>query len=767
MDLPFNRDSALKILSRKRRELGRGLSYTEKILFLHEDHRKTANNPQPGTDQIFLRPDRVAMQDATAQMAMLQFMQVGQEKTNVSATIHCDHLIRAGEGHEIDLQRALNTNEEVYDFLSSAAMKYGIDFWGPGSGIIHQVLFENYAFPGKLMIGTDSHTPNAGGLGMIAIGVGGADAAEVMAGLPWETTFPSLVGVELTGELTGWASAKDIILEMLKRFTVKGGTGKIFEYFGEGAEKLSATQKATITNMGAELGATSSVFVYDESMNSYLNNTGRQREAEEAAGLADILCRDDICTTDPERVYHSYLELDLSTIKPAHAGPFSPDRITGVDHFREQVAAENWPTDVSVVLMGSCTNSSYSDLYAAAQIFEQGKRHGCKIKVPFLLSPGSEQIYETVKRDGILQQLLDAGAMILAASCGPCIGQWDRKDVRNRRGEKSFAPTIKGERFFAPTGLKNIIFTTFNRNFKARNDANPETLAFLTSPTMAACLALSGDAGFNPETDVLSGADGETFRLTPPDPPPLPEKGLTLYKSAYTAAEPEDRTFPIKIDPHSERLERLKPFPPWDEKDFKDLPVLVKTQGKTTTDHISPGGKWLKYRGHLTHISQNMLAGASNAFTGETGHGTDILSGEKGIKLSELAGIYQKNCGGFVIVGDENYGEGSSREHAAMSPRYLGAKAVITRSFARIHEANLKKQGILSLMFSNPSDYDRIGETDRISLVNLKSLKPHEPVKAIIQPINGPGFELALNHTLTDEQITWFKAGSALNTVRR
>jgi len=746
MQHPFSRENARNILSEKRRELGRGLSYAEKILFLHEANR---NSPQPlraGRDQIFLLPDRVAMQDATAQMAMLQFMQTGQKKTNVPATIHCDHLIRAGHGADVDLRKALGANKEVYDFLSSAAMKYGIGFWGPGSGIIHQVILENYAFPGGLMIGTDSHTPNAGGLGMMAIGVGGADAAEVMAGLPWETTFPKLVGVRLTGTLTGWASAKDVILEMLNRFSVKGGTGKIFEYFGEGARKLSATQKATITNMGAELGATTSLFEYDESMNAYLNSTGREKDASAAAALSDVLCRDEICTTDPERVYDQYLELDLGTIKPAHAGPFSPDRVTTVADFEDLIKTEKWPHTVSTVLMGSCTNSSYSDLYAAAQILEQGMDHGCKVKVPFMLSPGSEQIYETIKRDGILQKLMNAGAVILAASCGPCIGQWDRKDSKK--------------------GVKNIMFTTFNRNFKARNDANPETLAFLTSPTMAACLALSGNAGFNPETDSLVGDEGEAFQLTPPEPPSLPEKGLTLYKSAYTATTAEDETFPIKIDPHSERLELLKPFSLWDGKDFSNLPVLVKTKGKTTTDHISPGGKWLQYRGHLTNISQNMLVGALNAFTGETGHGTNILTGDGGIRFSELAGIYQKACGGFVIVGDENYGEGSSREHAAMSPRFLGAKAVITRSFARIHEANLKKQGVLPLTFANPLDYDRISEDDRISLVDLGNLKPHEPVRAIVQPKKGSGFEIALRHTLTEEQIKWFKAGSALNTVR-
>ena len=746
MQHPFDMKEAKEILSEKRRQMGRGLSYAEKILFLHEAHGNKPQEFRAGKDQIALFPDRVAMQDATAQMAMLQFMQTGRKKTKVPATIHCDHLIRAGRGADVDLKKALGANKEVYDFLSSAAMNYGIGFWGPGSGIIHQVILENYAFPGGLMIGTDSHTPNAGGLGMIAIGVGGADAAEVMAGLPWETTFPSLVGVRLTGRLSGWASAKDIILEMLNRFTVKGGTGKIFEYFGEGARALSATQKATITNMGAELGATTSVFVFDESMTEYLNNTGRESDAVSADALSDILCRDEICTTDPERVYDHYLELDLGTIKPAHAGPFSPDRVTKVEDFRERVAAEKWPQKVSTVLMGSCTNSSYSDLYAAAQILEQGKRHGCRVKVPFMLSPGSEQIYETIKRDGILQKLLDAGAVILAASCGPCIGQWDRQDSHK--------------------GLKNIMFTTFNRNFKARNDANPETLAFLTSPIMAACLALSGDAGFNPETDSLVGADGEPFQLTPPDPPKLPEKGLAIHKSAFTAAAASKETVPIKIDPHSERLERLKPFAPWDGKDFVDLPVLVKTSGKTTTDHISPGGEWLKYRGHLTNISRNMLAGALNAFTGETGHGTDVLSGNTGVKLSALAEIYTENCGGFVIVGDENYGEGSSREHAAMSPRFLGAKAVITRSFARIHEANLKKQGILPLTFNDSSDYDRIGQDDRISLIDLAGLKPHVPVRAIITPKGGTSFEIPLNHTLTREQINWFKAGSALNTAK-
>ncbi len=746
MSGPLDLEKAWEIVSLKRREMGRGLSYAEKILFLHEAHGKASRQLRRGKEPIALLPDRVAMQDATAQMAMLQFMQTGRKKTLVKATIHCDHLIRAGMGALGDLEEAIDVNKEVYDFLSSAAMKYGIGFWGPGSGIIHQVIFENYAFPGGLMIGTDSHTPNAGGLGMISIGVGGADAAEVMAGLSWETTFPRLVGVNLTGRLTGWASAKDVILEMLNRFSVKGGTGKIFEYFGEGAKALSATEKATITNMGAELGATTSVFVFDDSMTRYLKSTGREKDAASAHNLSEILRRDDICTTNPEQVYDQYLELDLSTIKPAHAGPFSPDRVTKVADFGRVVRGEKWPGKVSAVLIGSCTNSSYSDLCATAHILEQGMHHGCRVKVPFMLSPGSEQIYETIKRDGILRKLKDAGAVILAASCGPCIGQWDRKDANGRK--------------------KNIMFTTFNRNFKARNDGNPETLAFLTSPLMAAALALSGDVGFNPETDPLVSPDGVAFYLTPPDVPPLPELGLTHYRSAYTPITAEDGSFPVKIDPDSNRLELLKPFPPWDGKDFLNLPILIKTSGKTTTDHISPGGDWLKYRGHLTNISRNLLAGAQNAFTGETGRGTDILSGNTGIRLWRLAEIYSRRCGGFVIVGDENYGEGSSREHAAMSPRFLGAKAVITRSFARIHEANLKKQGILPLAFTDPSDYDIINIDDRISLMNLAALTPGEPVRAVIGPKGGQSIEIFLHHTLTEEQIEWFKAGSALNTAR-
>ena len=745
MKNPMTKDNALNLLSKKRKLLGRGLSYTEKILFLHEPETSRKKPLIRGKDQIKLFPDRVLMQDATAQMAMLQFIQAGRKKTHVPATIHCDHLLRANKGAEADLRTALTTNREVYDFLSSAAAKYGLGFWEPGSGMMHQVIFENYAVPGRLMIGTDSHTPNAGGLGAIAIGVGGADAAEVMAGLPWETTNPYLVGVRLTGQLTGWASAKDVIFEMLRRFTVKGGTGKIIEYFGPGAETLSATQKATITNMGAELGASTSVFVYDDSMKAYLENVGRIKDAEQAESMAEILTQDEICVDDPEKVFDEIVEINLGEIKPAHAGPYSPDRITKVEDFRTLVESEKWPEKISVVLLGSCTNSSYSDLYAAAQVLEQAAEHGLKPKAPLMLSPGSTRIYETIKRDGILDKIVNAGATILSASCGPCIGQWDRKDIEN--------------------GVPNSLFTTFNRNFKGRNDANPETKAFLTSASMAVALAISGDSGFNPETEMLTDVHGDKFTLKPPNPPALPQAGLSRIKGTIVQPNENGSNIEIIIDPNSERLEILKPFSRWDGNDFVDLPVLIKTKGKTTTDHISPGGKWLRFRGHLTNISRNMLEGAVNAFTGETGTGTNIITGEKDIKIFELANFYKKNTGGFVIIGDENYGEGSSREHAAMSPRLMGARAVITRSFARIHEANLKKQGILPLTFSDPADYDKIKEYDRVSIVNLAKLQPGKPVKTVIRSRDGITAEIYINHTLTKAQIEWFKAGSALNTI--
>ncbi len=734
----------MAVIERKRKSLGRGLSYAEKILLLHGPENSADKSTIRGKEQIRLFPDRVFMQDATAQMAMLQFIQTGIKKTKVPATIHCDHLLRANQGAEADLRKALTTNREVYDFLSSAAAKYGIGFWGPGSGMMHQVIFENYVVPGHLMIGTDSHTPNAGGLGAMAIGVGGADAAEVMAGLAWQTGNPYLLGVRLTGKLTGWASSKDVIFEMLRRFTVKGGTGKIIEYFGPGAGTLSATQKATITNMGAELGATTSVFVYDESMNAYLRNVGRIEDAEMAESISEIIAQDEFCINYPEKVFDEVVEIDLEKIEPAHAGPYSPDRITKVHDFKNLIKQENWPDNVSVVLLGSCTNSSYSDLYAVFQILDQAKKHGLRPKAPFMLSPGSTRIYGTIKRDGILDKIIDAGATILSASCGPCIGQWDRKDIQNK----------------AP----NCLFTTFNRNFKGRNDANPNTKAFLTSASMAVALALSGDAGFDPENDSLVGEDGMEFKLEAPNAPALPEAGLAIEKDAFVPPSDGGNNVKLIIDPHSERLELVRPFERWDGKDFVSLPVLVKTRGKTTTDHISPGGKWLRFRGHLTNISQNLLEGAVNAFNGETGTGTNVLTGKSGLKFSELAVFYREHEGGFVIIGDENYGEGSSREHAAMSPRLLGAKAVIAKSFARIHEANLKKQGILPLIFSESTDYDKIGEYDRISIMDLARLQADKPVKAIIQNSKMTN-ELVLNHTLTEEQIEWFKAGSALNTL--
>ncbi len=745
MDRHLNRDSAEKILAKKRKLLGRGLSYSEKILFLHEAGRPGEKALIAGRDQIRLYPDRVAMQDATAQMAMLQFMQAQRERTRVEATIHCDHLITADEGAPVDVEKAEGSNREIYDFLSSSAAKYGMGFWGPGSGIIHQVLLENYAAPGGLMIGTDSHTPNAGGLGMLAVGVGGADAAEVMAGLHWEIPFPVLVGVRLSGRLRGWASAKDVIFEMLKRFGVRGGTGRIFEYYGEGAEGLSVTQKATITNMGAEMGTTSSVFVYDESMDAYLRNVGRIEDADYAKTCAEILTQDEICAREPGKVFHEVVEIDLSVIEPTHAGPFTPDRITRVKDFNEVAVREGWPSEISAVLLGSCTNSSYSDLYAAAQVVEEAGNHGLRAKAPFLLSPGSTRIYETIKRDGILDSLVKAGAVILSSACGPCIGQWHRKDIK--------------------TGVPNVIFTTFNRNFRARNDGNPETRAFLTSPAVAAALAIAGNTGFNPETDTLEGADGMEFRFSAPQSPPFSEEGLSSFRGKFIPPAEDSVEIEVKIEPQSERIELLPVFERWDGKDFLELPILVKTRGKTTTDHISPGGKWLKYRGHITHISKNLLEGALNAFSGERGRGTNVITGESGVKFFRLAKYYNENTGGFVIIGDENYGEGSSREHAAMSPRFMGAKAVIARSFARIHEANLKKQGILALTFAYHQDYDRIEEHDRVSIVNIAGLTPGKPVKAVIKKRDGSTYEVMLYHALTGEQIEWFKAGSALNAI--
>jgi len=743
MTLHLDLEEASKILGNRREQLGRGLCYAEKILFLHQLNGASSAIPSRGKDLLKLLPDRVAMQDATAQMAMLQFIMAGRETSRVPASIHCDHLLRAAEGAEEDLESALADNKEIYDFLSSAASRYGIEFWGPGSGIIHQVIFENYAVPGGFMIGTDSHTPNAGGMGMLAVGVGGADAAEVMSGLHWETPAPSIVGVRLEGKLRGWASAKDVILEMLRRLSVKGGTGRIIEYFGEGARALSATQKATITNMGAELGATTSVFVYDESMDAYLRNVGRNGDADRARSLSHILCQDPQCLESPETVFDELHQIDLGEVLPAHAGPFSPDRVTPVEAFDETAAREGWPGEVSAVLLGSCTNSSYSDLYAAAQVLKQGAEHGLKARIPFLLSPGSRRVFETIRRDGILDTLLESGATVLAASCGPCIGQWERTDV--------------------PQGTPNCLFTTFNRNFRGRNDGNLETLAFLTSPALAAALALSGRPGFDPEKEQLAGPDGARFLLSPPNPPAVPENGLAHAGGAPSGAETHDPEARVLIAEGSDRLHLLEPFPPWDGGEIRNLPVLAKTRGKTTTDHISPGGKWLRFRGHLPNISKNLLLGAVNAFTGETGRGTNVETGEKGVPFAELAASYKAASGGSVIIGDENYGEGSSREHAAMSPRHLGVRAVIARSFARIHEVNLKKQGILTLTFKDPAHYELIGEFDRLDLPGVSGLLPGTPVRVSLRRPDGSKENIDCTHNLTAEQIQWLLAGSALN----
>ncbi|MFH1825822.1 MAG: aconitate hydratase [bacterium] len=697
--------------------LNRPLTLAEKILFGHLSNPK-AQEFNPGSALLSLQPDRIAMQDATAQMAILQFLTAGKNQTAVPTTVHCDHLIPAQCGAKKDLANAREMNKEVYDFLQSASAKCGIGFWQPGSGIIHSIVFENYAFPGGLMLGTDSHTPNAGGLGMIAIGVGGADAVDVMAGLSWEVLQPKIIGVKLTGKLKGWATPKDIILYLLGKLTVKGGTNKVIEYFGEGAKTLSCTGKSTITNMGAELGATTSIFPYDETMEKYLLATERKKAADAANKYKHLL------TADEGAKYDQVIEIDLSTLEPHIVGPHSPDRARIVSKLAGDVKKNSWPSKVSAALIGSCTNSSYEDICRVADLAKQAAAKGLKMQIPFLVSPGSGQIYETIKRDGQLAALEKIGATILTNSCGPCIGQWFREDTEK--------------------GTPNSIITSFNRNFPARADGNPETLAFIASPEIVVALGLAGSLDFS------------QVALNPPAPAPdIPIKGFLADKSGLVEPPKDSSKVKIKVDPKSERLQLLKPFPKWDGKDFTKLPLLLKAKGKCTTDHISPAGKWLKFRGHLDNISNNMFTGAVNAFTGETGQ-------EQGKPFPEIARQLKR----WIVVGDENYGEGSSREHAAMSPRHLGAAAVIVRSFARIHETNLKKQGVLPLTFIDPADYDKVKAGDKISVMGLKGLAPRKSLKAILHHVNGAEDKLSLNHSLTKEQVKWFKAGSALNLIK-
>lgn len=731
-----------------RKKLGRPLTLSEKILVAHVADVKTQEFVR-WKSYLTLLPDWVAMQDATAQMALLQFMLAGRDAVAVPTTIHCDHLIQARVGAAQDLQQALKAHEEVYHFLESSAKRYGIGFWKPGAGIIHQVVLEQYAFPGGLMIGTDSHTPNAGGLGMLAIGVGGADAADVMAGLPWEVKCPKIIGVYLTGRLSGWTSAKDVILKLCGILTTEGGTDRIIEYFGPGTTSISATGKGTITNMGAELGATTSVFPFDDRMATYLRATERKEVAELAEVHCEALMADPEVEKDPKRFYDEIVEINLSTLEPYIVGPHSPDVARPISQLALEVRKGGYPEILRAALIGSCTNSSYEDISRAAFVARQAKEARLKTKCYFLITPGSDQIHQTIQRDGQLELLSGIGGTVLANACGPCIGQWKRDDIQ--------------------AGEKNSIITSFNRNFPRRNDGNAETLAFMGSPEVVTAMALSGTLLFNPLTDPLPAPDGKKVRLSPPEGPELPEQGFVKGKAGYIPPLPEEerKKVQVLVSPMSERLQLLTPFPSWDGKDFERLAVLVKAKGRCTTDHISPAGPWLRFRGHLDRISDNLFLGVVNAFVPETGKGKNWLEGGKIMPLAEIARDYKRQGWGWLVIGDENYGEGSSREHAAMSPRWLGCRAVIAKSFARIHETNLKKQGILPCTFQNPSDYDQILEKDRVSLVGLQRLTPGEPLTLLLHHPDGNQVTLRLNHSFTEEQIRWFKAGGALNLFRK
>ncbi len=726
-----------------RKVVNRPLTYAEKILYSHL-WETPANELRKGKDYAELSPDRVAMQDATAQMALLQFMSAGRKTTAVPSTVHCDHLIQAQVGAKDDLLRATEENKEVYDFLESISRKYGLGFWKPGAGIIHQVILENYAFPGGMMIGTDSHTPNAGGLGMIAIGVGGADAVDVMSGMPWELKWPKLIGVKLTGKMNGWASAKDVILKLAGILTVKGGTGAIVEYFGEGATSISCTGKGTICNMGAEIGATTSVFPFDEKMAAYLRITDRADVTALAEGLADVLTADEEVVNDPAKYYDQVIEINLSELEPHLNGPFTPDKAWPVSKMKEAVKENEYPENISVALIGSCTNSSYEDIDRAASIAKQAIAKGLKTKSQFTITPGSEQVRSTIERDGQLKTLEEFGGLILANACGPCIGMWKRMDVK--------------------TGEKNTIVTSFNRNFAKRNDGNPETLAFVASPELTTALAIAGKLTFNPMTDEIENEKGEKVKLDPPVGQELPPSGFNKGKDGYIPPSKDGSSVEVIVKPDSERLQLLKPFKPWNGKDLEGLPVLLKAKGKCTTDHISMAGPWLRFRGHLDNISNNMFIGAINAYTGDAGKVKNIITGEYK-SVPEVAREYKAEGINWVVVGDENYGEGSSREHAAMEPRFLGGRAIIVKSFARIHETNLKKQGMLPLTFADPSDYEKFQEEDKVSITGLKDLAPENPLKLIIKHKDGTTDEAMLNHTMNHTQIKWFKAGSALNLI--
>ena len=733
-------------ISKFRKMVNRPLTLTEKILIGHLEEIGDEKHLEPGKSYTFLRPDRVALQDVTGQMVILQFMQSGLKRTAFPTTVHCDHLIQARVEGETDIRVALDENSEVFKFLESACRKYGIGFWKPGAGIIHQVVLENYAFPGGLMIGTDSHTPNAGGLGMLAIGVGGLDAAEVMAGFPWELLYPKRIGVYLKGELNGWTAPKDIILYVAWKLTVSGGTNSIIEYFGPGAKSISCTGKATITNMGAEVGATCSVFPYDERMDIYLRATNREKIADLANEHKDLLTADLEVEKNPTKYFDQIIEIDLPTLEPYVVGPHTPDLARTISQLAEDVKKSKYLDNISVALIGSCTNSSYEDMTRAANMAEQARSKGIKAKIPLLVTPGSEQIRATIERDGQMESLRAIGATVLANACGPCIGQWKRPELKQ--------------------GEPNTIVTSFNRNFPGRNDGRRETMSFMGSPELVIALALGGKLSFNPLKDSLIALDGTEFKLQPPKKAPeVPENGFKNAEGVYIQPSENPENVQIVINKESNRLQVLEPFPRWDGKDFLEIPILLKAKGKCTTDHISPAGAWLFYRGHLDKISDNIFLGAINAYNDEVGKGKNMLSG-KIESFPQIAKQYKEKKIRWIVIGDNNYGEGSSREHAAMSPRYLGCVTVIAKSFARIHETNLKKQGVLALTFENPRDYEKIRETDRISLVGLDRLEQGKPVKCYINHEDSSKEEITLRHSYNRFQIEWFRAGSALNLLR-
>lgn len=728
-----------------RKVVGCPLTLSEKILYTHLWNGNADTAFERGKSYVDFAPDRVAMQDATAQMALLQFMQAGRKQVAVPSTVHCDHLIQARVGAGTDLSEAINKNNEVFNFLSSISNKYGIGFWKPGAGIIHQVVLENYAFPGGMMIGTDSHTVNAGGLGMVAIGVGGADAMDVMAGMAWELKFPKLIGIKLTGKLNGWASAKDVILKVAGILTVKGGTGAIVEYFGEGAQSLSCTGKGTICNMGAEIGATTSTFGYDESMERYLRSTGRNEVADLANAIKAHLTGDDEVYANPEKYFDQVIEIDLNTLEPHLNGPFTPDLATPISKMKEEAAKNNWPTKVEVGLIGSCTNSSYEDIARAASLANQANEKGLKPKAEFSITPGSEVVRYTIQRDGFIDIFNKMGATVFANACGPCIGMWARVGAEKKE--------------------RNTIVHSFNRNFQSRNDGNPNTLAFVASPELTTALAIAGDLTFNPMTDTLVNDKGEQVKLDAPSGDELPRKGFDAEDAGYQGPAEDGSSVVIAVDPASERLQLLDAFPAWDGQNITGARVLIKAKGKCTTDHISMAGPWLRYRGHLDNIANNTLIGATNFFNGEQNKVKNQLTGEYG-EVPATQRAYKAAGIPTIVVGDANYGEGSSREHAAMQPRHLGVRAILVKSFARIHETNLKKQGMLALTFSNEADYDKIQENDVINFTDLTSFSADKQLHLELAHEDGTKDIIAVNHTYNAQQIEWFKAGGALNLIR-